>query len=204
MASTGWWCHDCGKQDLYWCNDCVAMTGRPRRAMPSAHAAPKFEKGGSAGRSARPAPCRLRAVPRAVRQWPQATSSKLSTSFSLMLHTLSKSDTCWAGARAWLSLGWVPRGGVCCSDGRSAQWVALGTMPPCPGRSALCTGRCLEHPGMACCSAGRRAFGRCARRFLVLAQRVAALLAMFCVESRSPALHAGPPRFGWGCERAVA
>ena len=38
---------------------------------------------------------------------------------------------------------------------------------------------------MACCSAGRRAFGRSARRFLVLAQRVAALLAMFCVESRS-------------------
>ena len=120
-----------GEQYLYWCNDCVAMTGRPRRAVPSAHATSKFEKGGSAGRSARPAPCRLRAVPRAVRQWPQATSSKLSTSFSLMLHTLSKSDTCWAGARAWLSLGWLPRGGVCCSDGRSAQWVALGTMPPC-------------------------------------------------------------------------
>ena len=105
MASRCWWCHDCGKQDLYWCNDCVAMTGRPRRAAPSAHATSKFEKGGSAGRSARPAPCRLRAVPRAVRQWPQAISSKLSTSFSLMLHTLSKSDThqrCWAGARAWL------------------------------------------------------------------------------------------------------
>ena len=147
-----------------------------------------LKKGAALGRSARPAPCRLRAVPRAVRQWPQAISSKLSTSFSLMLHTLSKSDThqrCWAGASAWLSLGWLPRGGVCCSDGRSAQWAALGTMPPCPGRSALCTGRCLEHPGMACCSAGRRAFGRCARRFLVLAQRVAALLAMFCVEPRS-------------------
>ncbi len=196
MASTGWWCHDCGKQDLYWCNDCVAMTGRPRRAAPSAHATSKFEKGGSAGRSARPAPCRLRAVPRAVRQWPQAISSKLSTSFSLMLHTLSKSDThqrCWAGARAWLSLGWLPRGGVCCSDGRSAQWVALGTMPPCPGRSALCTGRCLEHPGMACCSAGRRAFGRCAR----LAQRVAALLAMFCVEPRSQPSFARRPSRVW-------
>ena len=56
-----------GEQYLYWCNDCVAMTGRPRRAVPSAHATSKFEKGGSAGRSARPAPCRLRAVPRADR-----------------------------------------------------------------------------------------------------------------------------------------